>query len=841
MRIRLLLFLLTLLIALGQGVAQKKPPQKPQTGKKPPAKTGQTQSQSKAGSIPVDQIDPMREQAGQMVRFFESTLNFLTDKRNTVKEKEIIITESYLKIFWDPEVQVEDDLDDNRLVPLYKDIPAYLTDVDFFFKRARFSYAVQDVSVQTNEAGQTFIRVTANRNISGQTLNGDSVNSNKVRYFEINYDDNKKQLKIASIYTTKLNERDDMRNWWNSLSRGWQELLGKDLPVGSGFNLSDVTRFNDTVATIHDQPQLIDPGQFYGQLSSIIGKKEINLSNNTTIADLEPLGKMSELIRVNLSGTPVSELLPLRNLNKLESLDISGSSVVSLDPLKYCNHIKNLDINGTKITDISLVAGFPILSRLNISNSGVRDVTPLKDLTTLTTLNMSGIPVTDIASLSGLVNLETLDITRTGITSLEPLRHMSKLVTLYADGAPINSIDPVSGLPALKNIYCDGCKIPRQQALSYMKSHPGVTVMVASGELIKWWSNMSAEWQKVFALYASLSTPPTKEQLHLLILVDSININGRQQISTLNPLMELVLLRVLYCSNTLVEDLMPLKPLDQLTLIQANNTKVNDLGPLSPLKKLELLSIENTGVSDLDPLRNLNRLKIVFADNSKITLQEANDFTDENPETLVIFQTYENNTWWKALSPAWQDIMIAQLNFQGVPDRMKLQQIANLDKVIINENMSVSDLTPLTYLSRLKELQFTGTSVAQLDPVGKMTKLQALRCSKNPILSLEPLRSLHFLKELDISNTSVEDLTPLQGLEQLEILKFSGTPVKKLKPIQGLTNLRIVEFYNTKISGLDELDAMRKLEMLKIFNTKISSKRVDKFKAAHPGCEVVYY
>jgi Leucine-rich repeat (LRR) protein len=256
---------------------------------------------------------------------------------------------------------------------------------------------------------------------------------------------------------------------------------------------------------------------------------------------------------------------------------------------------------------------------------------------------------------------------------------------------------------------------------------------------------------------------------------------------------------------------------------------------------LELLSIENTGVSDLDPLRNLNRLKIVFADNSKITLQEANDFTDENPETLVIFQTYENNTWWKALSPAWQDIMMAQLNFQGVPDRMKLQQIANLDKVIINENMSVSDLTPLTYLSRLKELQFTGTSVAQLDPVGKMTKLQALRCSKNPILSLEPLRSLHFLKELDISNTSVEDLTPLQGLEQLEILKFSGTPVKKLKPIQGLTNLRIVEFYNTKISGLDELDAMRKLEMLKIFNTKISSKRVDKFKAAHPGCEVVYY
>jgi len=30
-------------------------------------------------------------------------------------------------------VQVEDDLDEKRLVSLYKDIPSYLSDVDFFF------------------------------------------------------------------------------------------------------------------------------------------------------------------------------------------------------------------------------------------------------------------------------------------------------------------------------------------------------------------------------------------------------------------------------------------------------------------------------------------------------------------------------------------------------------------------------------------------------------------------------------------------------------------------------------------------------------------------------------
>ena len=172
----------------------------------------------KPGALPSDKIDPLREQATGLVKFFESTLNFLADKSNTVQDKQVIINESYLKFFWDSEVQIEDDLD-KHLVPLYKDVQAYLTDVDFFFKQAKFTYNVQDLSVMTNELGNTFFKVTCNRNITGINLNGDNVNNNQVRYIEINYDESKQQLKIVSIYTTKLNEKDDLRHWWNGLSR----------------------------------------------------------------------------------------------------------------------------------------------------------------------------------------------------------------------------------------------------------------------------------------------------------------------------------------------------------------------------------------------------------------------------------------------------------------------------------------------------------------------------------------------------------------------------------------------------------------------------------------------
>jgi hypothetical protein len=206
-----LLFLLMAACSLSLP-AQTKTGGKP--GTKPPQKKTATTAQktkpeeTKASSIPAEQMEMYRQQADQMVRFYENTLNFLASKANPVKEKEIIINESYQKFFWNDKVQIEDDLDEKRLVPLYKDVQAYLSDVDFFFKRAQFTYQVQDVSVKTNIDQQTYFFITTNRNLTGVTVNGDSVNSNKVRYFEINYDDSKQELKIVSIYTTKLNEKE---------------------------------------------------------------------------------------------------------------------------------------------------------------------------------------------------------------------------------------------------------------------------------------------------------------------------------------------------------------------------------------------------------------------------------------------------------------------------------------------------------------------------------------------------------------------------------------------------------------------------------------------------------
>jgi internalin A len=276
-------------------------------------------------------------------------------------------------------------------------------------------------------------------------------------------------------------------------------------------------------------------------------------------------------------------------------------------------------------------------------------------------------------------------------------------------------------------------------------------------------------------------------------------------------------------------------------VLNASNTKVSDLKPLSGIIGLENLNFNNTQIADLSPLYGLTKLQFIFADNTQIDVKEADKFAEKNPDCLLVFQTADNTEWWAGLSQPWKDVFLQQVKLKETPDKNQLQQIAGLTRVLISENPQISDLAPLLHLTRLTELQFSGTTVASLDPVTRMPKLQILRCPKNPILDLTPVTGLPNLTELDFSNSKVEDLDALQNMTKLEVLKFNGTAVKNLKYLQKLVNMRVLEFYNTKVGNVDVLDGMNKLESVKMFTTKVSPKRVEKLKVSHPKCEIVFY
>ena len=178
-----------------------------------------------------DEIDAYKTQGSQMISYLQGTLNFLGDPANPPAEKEIIIDNSYLKIFKNDKVQIEGDLDAHRAVPINKDVQAYLKDVVFFFKNVTFTFHINSIAPLLTPRGQIYFKVTLNRNLKGITVEGDSVENNQLRYIEINLNAEENSLKIASIYTDKPNEDIEIQYWWNHLSPAWKDYFGKSIRV----------------------------------------------------------------------------------------------------------------------------------------------------------------------------------------------------------------------------------------------------------------------------------------------------------------------------------------------------------------------------------------------------------------------------------------------------------------------------------------------------------------------------------------------------------------------------------------------------------------------------------
>src|SRR5690606_24935469 len=80
-----------------------------------------------------------------MVAFLEYMLNTLGNEKTSARDKDVLITQSYTKIFRDAKVQIEDDLVEKRNVITNKDVPAYLKDVDFFFTNVKFEFHIESI------------------------------------------------------------------------------------------------------------------------------------------------------------------------------------------------------------------------------------------------------------------------------------------------------------------------------------------------------------------------------------------------------------------------------------------------------------------------------------------------------------------------------------------------------------------------------------------------------------------------------------------------------------------------------------------------------------------------
>ena len=842
--------------------------------------TAQKKNQKKNG-LTKEELATYEIEIKKMVNYLQETLNFIGDPTQTAQEKEIVFSQSYTKIFQNDKVQIEDDLDTQRSTTLTKDVQAYLKDVDFFFQRATFTFDVQNIANMSKEDGTPYFKVTMNRRLVGKTVTNDSINEVKIRYIEINLDKKNNDLKIASIYTTKINEKQSLRNWWNAMPSPWKNYFGKDLKVGDSIPLKSVMQINendfiysypilsvidgDTIATDWKET-IVRNGLdgLYAQLKALSMTQEVNVANTKTITTLEPLTELSDLSSLNITGTNVNDLSPLRNSNKLkvlkagntrindlsalkydimlEELDVSHTDVNNLSVLEILNKLEKLNVSYSMVNDLNEIENCPSLTHLFAEGSKINNIQVIKNLEKISAINISNTSVRDLSPLGHLQSLQSLKISSTPITNLNVLQEMEDLKELYCSNTSISDLTPLKNHKRLSKIYCDNTRIDVNQASAFSKDNPFTLVIYDTNALEEWWNNLPIYWKAVFSKQIAIDGNPSTEQLHEVINMTDLDLSGNEYMQNLIPVSRLTNLVNLNISNTEISRLDPLKGMTNLENINLESTYITDLTPLADMNRLKIVNIRNTPIDNLEQLASDNHLEVVWAENSGVQTEQARKLKSALKDVTVVYQTDDLRNWWSGLDEIWKNLLKAQIGSNSFePSALELQKIKDLKNLTIEQENIIQTLEPIKDFHWLEKAQVTNQGIRDIKPLGDKIYLSELLLQNNPINDLSPLESDTLITVLNIENTQVSDLSKLEKLKHLRVLNASGTGIKSLKPLAKMNQLEELLINNTNVKSISPIENIPSLKLLKIYNTKVKKKAVNALQQKRFDLNIVYY
>ena len=831
-----------------------------------------------AQKLSKDEVAKYETEIKTMLTYLEETMNFIGDSTSSALEKEIVFTESWSKIFTDDKVQVEDDLDVNRTSPINKDVQAYLKDIDFFFKWATFKFDLQSIANSTRDDGSIFFKVTLSRHLTARTITDEAVDNIRNRFVEINLDRQNNSLKIASIYTTKINQKQALRDWWNSLSQNWKTRLSSDIKLYDSIPMESVGMITsaDFMASyptidpatgetvLRDKVFKNDMAELDAKLKLVTQRQRVDLSGIREIISLDPLTELSDLTWLDVSETSIEDLSPVRNLNKLKVLRANSTLIDDLSALKYNITLEELEVANTTVEDLGVLTSLRNLQKLNVANTQVSRITNLKSCPNLTSLNLGGTRIANIGVVQDLTQLRSLDISNTAvrdlgpvgslkdlqslnisgsaITNLQALSEMENLRELQCSNTAVSDLTPLKSHRRLSKVYCDHSKIGVMEASAFTKDNPFTLVIYDTEALKNWWRELPIYWKAVFSKQIQVDSEPTTEQLHQIINLQELDLSGNTYMQNLMPVSRLTNLKSLNIANTEIGFLQPISGLGNLESLNIEHTYINDLKALQDMTSLRFLNIMNTPITDLTPLLGDNNIAVILADSTAINKQNVINLKESQRQVTVVYQTEKLQTWWDGIDEIWKVILRNHVGCQSeMPDALELQRILDLREIEILPETPIVALNPLTDFLWLERLTINNQGVHDLKPLENKAYLVELNAQNNPIGSLSPIEGSTMLELLNIENTQISDLGPLSKMNNLVTLNASGTPVKSLKPLSGLQKLENLFVNNTNVRSLSPVENIAALKQLKVYNTKVKARDIEKLQQKRLDLNIIYY
>lgn len=803
-----------------------------------------------------------------MVQSFQTMLNLLGDPTVNQQDKDQIISQSYLKYFDNDKVQIEDDLDPHRNMPINKNVQSYLQDIIFFYHFIEFNFQISEINKGLNDQDQVYYKVSLEERLEGENLYGQTLKEINPRFIEFNLNEQAQEFKIVSVYTTKLSEKEDMAAWWNELDFSWRKYFSDEIQISDSITFNAFVEeypeisLNDSIIDQNGDTLIFNTPSIYASIKKIFEKRSLTIEASDSINNLTPLNKLTLLESLNFSHCAIDDVSPLRSTLSLRELDASHSLLNNLNDLQYLSGLKHLNIDNTGVADLSVAQSWTDLVYLSIANTMIGDLSFLSALPGLEYLNLSGYKSNQFDAISGLSNLISLDVSGTSFEDITIINSLSKLHSFHIDATSITTLSAISdslnleiiafdntmisdltpliALPKIRMIYCDNSKVNIDEVKKFISKKPGVIIIYETQSLQNWWTSLDQNLKNfIRSRIDSINEPPNTETLHEIIFTETADLSDQKTISSLEGFQELINLKNLNLSGTMVTDLSPISTVSHISDLDISGTPITDISPLSKLHSLQKLDIRHTNISNLDSIISISSLKLIEADSSGVDQEMALQFNSTN-DALLIYQSDYLLKWWSNLSADWIRYFSKKISFNTSPSGQDLQELVNTDSLIISD-LSGLNLTALVEFKRLKYLKLDHVQLSDLSPLTALPELHSLAINNGAINDVISIGKMTQLTVLDLSNTTLNDLSFISTLSNLVELSLASTAVENIKLISNLSSLEKLDLSNMRISKINYLNTLMNLKEVKLTNTDLSQKRIDSFKRIRPDVKVIMY
>jgi Leucine-rich repeat (LRR) protein len=303
----------------------------------------------------------------------------------------------------------------------------------------------------------------------------------------------------------------DLKSWWETLSKDWQNILYKASREGR-------VPSKDELAILANEDSInLNSSSYINNLEPLkrLPKLQVIVASKTGIKDLSAIKDHREVKYLDISDTEVSDVSALNRFAQLKILKADRSKIQDIDPLIPLASLVAIYADDTGVNDIRVsdflaknpkvlivyktfhverwwgrlasewktalektmkVGDNPtreVLHKLveqktlNVGDANISELSSLGEFVRLEELSVSGTSIVDLSTLSNL-SIRSLHITNSPLQTLEGIAALPDLVDLDISNTPINDLRPLSKLNNLAKFSCAGTQVRKLDALEIL-------------------------------------------------------------------------------------------------------------------------------------------------------------------------------------------------------------------------------------------------------------------------------------------------------------------------------------------------------------------------------------